>query len=113
MIASRPYRFTVPVQCDLLDALGAIDRGDLATAIALYGGQLLAASEAPFVVERRFHLDVALRTALLRDGTVEQLVDFAAIHPFDLAVLERAGNMVGPQHPLVPHITAALDGARR
>ena len=62
------------------------------------------------MVERRLHLDVALRTALLRRRTVEQLVDFAAVHPFDEAVLERAGNLVGPQHPLVPRITAALEG---
>ena len=113
VIGSRPYRFTVPVRCDLLDALACIDRGDLDGAMALYEGQLLIASEAPLVVERRLHLDVALRTALLCNGSVEQLVDFAAIHPFDEAVLERAGNLVGPHHPLVPRITAALAGARR
>jgi hypothetical protein len=113
VIGSRPYRFTVPVRCDLLDALACIDRGDLDGAMALYEGQLLIASEAPLVVERRLHLDVALRTALLCNGSVEQLVDFAAIHPFDEAVLERAGNLVGPQDPLVPRITAALHGARR
>jgi hypothetical protein len=113
VIASRPYRLTVPVRCDLIEALACIDRGDLAGAMALYKGQLLIASEAPFVVERRLHLDVALRTALLGGGTVEQLVDYAAIHPFDEEVLERAGNLIGPHHPLVPRITAALAGARR
>ncbi len=81
VIDSRPYRLTVPVQCDLLDAIDCIDRGDLAGAMALYGGQLLPASEAPFVVERRLYLDVALRTALLRSGTVEQLLDFATSIP--------------------------------
>jgi hypothetical protein len=112
-IGSRPYRFTVPVKCDLLEALDCIDRGDLVAAMRLYRGQLLPVSEAPLVVERRLHLDVALRTALLLGGTVGQLLDFATIHPFDEAVLERAGNLVGPQDPLVPRITAALAGARR
>jgi hypothetical protein len=112
VIASRPYRLTVPFRCDLFEALDCVDAGDLAGAMRCYRGQLLPSSEAPFVVERRLYLDVALRTALLRAGTVEQLLDFASVHPFDDEVLERAGNRVGPQHPLVPRITAALHAAR-
>ena len=64
-IASRPYRLTVPVRVDALDVLDRLRAGDLAGAVARYDGQLLPFSEAPLVVERRYHLDVALRTALL------------------------------------------------
>ena len=71
-----------------------------------YEGQLLPRSDAPLVVERRYHLDVALRTALLASGTTGQLLRFAAVHPFDVEVLQRAVDVAAD--PDRPAAVAAL-----
>jgi len=114
VIASRPYRLTVPLRCDLATLIDRLDAGDVAGAAALYRGQLLDRSDAPYIVERRHHCDVALRTALLRSGTTAQLLAFADIHPYDTEILERAIAVAAPDDPLVPTATArlavALDG---
>jgi hypothetical protein len=108
VIASRPYQLTVPVEIDLLDVLDRVDAGDVGGAARLYRGQLLARSDAPFVVERRYHCDVAVRTALLRTGTTRDLLAFADVHPFDVEVLERALTRAGPDDPHVASATARL-----
>jgi hypothetical protein len=112
VIASRPYRLTVPTRIDLVTLLDHLNRGDLDGAIAEYRGQLLPASEAPFLVEQRHHCDVALRTALLRRGTTEQLVVFAETHPHDTEVLERAVAVAAGDEPLLPTAVARLAVAR-
>jgi hypothetical protein len=108
VIASRPYQFTVPLEVDLLDALGLLEVGDVSGATRLYRGQLLPRSDAPFVVERRHHCDVALRTALLRAGTTRDLLAFADVHPFDIEILERALARAGTDDPHVATATARL-----
>lgn len=107
-IASRPYRLTVPVRVDALDVLDRVRHGDLAGAVRRYEGQLLPRSDAPLVVERRYHLDVALRTALLTSGTTRELLRFAAVHPFDVEVLEHAVDVAAPADPDRPAAVAAL-----
>ncbi|HEY8524800.1 MAG TPA: hypothetical protein VIL48_07560 [Acidimicrobiales bacterium] len=107
-IASRPYQLTVPVRVDLLDVLARLEAGDTAGAVRRYRGQLLAASDAPFVVERRHHCDVALRTALLRTGSSRDLLAYAEVHPFDVEVLERALERAGADGPDVASATARL-----
>jgi hypothetical protein len=90
VVGSRPYRLRVPVEVDLLHLVERLEHGDLSGALALYHGQLLPRSDAPFVVERRYHSDVALRTAVLAVGTASDLLAFAEVHPYDLGVLETA-----------------------
>jgi GAF domain-containing protein len=108
VIASRPYELTVPVEIDLLDVIDLVDAGEVGAAARLYGGQLLARSDAPYIVERRYHCDVALRTALLRAGTTRDLLAFADVHPFDVEVLERALARAGSDDPHVATATARL-----
>jgi hypothetical protein len=107
-IASRPYRLTVPVRVDALDVLDRLRHGDVAGAVARYDSQLLPSSDAPLIVERRYHLDVALRTALLLHGTTSELLRFAAVHPFDEEVLRRAVAVAAPADPDLPAAVAAL-----
>ncbi len=108
VVGSRPYRLRVPVEVDLLTLLDRLDGGDVAGALALYRGQLLPRSDAPFVVERRHHCDVALRTAVVDVGRVADLLAFASVHPFDLDVLETAVDRAGAGHPLLATATARL-----
>jgi hypothetical protein len=110
-IGSRPYRLTLPCEADFMELLGRIDGGHLDRATDVYAGQLLPASESPFVIERRHHLDVALRTALLRTGTTAQLLRFAEVHPYDTEVLARAVEVAGLDGRLLPSAVACLSAA--
>jgi hypothetical protein len=56
----------------------------------------------------RHHLDVALRTALLRRGTTAAVLRYNAVHPYDVEVLERAHGVASADDPLVPALTARL-----
>ncbi|HYZ97254.1 MAG TPA: hypothetical protein VE575_00805, partial [Acidimicrobiales bacterium] len=71
-------------------------------------GQLLPASDAPLVVERRHHIDVALRTALLRDGSTASLLRYAEVHPYDIEILERAVAAAPPHDVLLPAAVGRL-----
>jgi hypothetical protein len=111
-LASRPYRLDLPFRIDANDLPERLERGDVDGAARLYAGQLLPASEAPFVVELRHELDVALRTTLLRDGTTAAVMRFTTVHPYDSEVLERIGTLVPVDDPLIPAVTARLAVAR-
>ena len=107
-LTSRPYRLTMPTRVDAVQLLERLDAGDVEGAARLYRGQLLPTSEAPFVGEHRHHLDVALRTALLRQGSAAGALRYTAVHPYDVEVLEHAQRAAPVDDPLVPALTARL-----
>jgi hypothetical protein len=107
-LTSRPYRLTMPTRVDAVQLLERLDAGDVEGAARLYRGQLLPSSEAPFVGEHRHHLDVALRTALLRQGSAAGALRYTAVHPYDVEVLEHAQRAAPVDDPLVPALTARL-----
>jgi hypothetical protein len=107
-LTSRPYRLTMPTRVDAVQLLERLDAGDVEGAARLYRGQLLPGSEAPFVGEHRHHLDVALRTALLRQGSAAGALRYTAVHPYDVEVLEHAQRAAPVDDPLVPALTARL-----
>jgi hypothetical protein len=107
-LTSRPYRLTLPVRVDALELESRLEVGDVDGAARLYAGQLLPASEAPLLVEHRHHLDVALRTALLRSGTTSSVLRFCAVHPHDIEVLRWGLQVAQPDDPLVPAVSARL-----
>ncbi len=111
-LASRPYRLDLPCRIDAKELPERVERGDVEGAARIYAGQLLPASESPFVVDLRHELDVALRTALLRDGTSASALRYTAVHPYDSEVLERVGTLVSVDDPLIPAMTARLAVAR-
>lgn len=108
VVGSRPYRLRVPVEVDLQRLIDRLDQGDLPGALALYTGQLLPRSDAPFIVDRRHHCDVALRTGVLDTGSVGDLLAFATVHPWDVEVLEAAVDRSAAGHPLRATATARL-----
>jgi hypothetical protein len=112
-LASRPYRLTMPCRVDAISVLDRLAGGDVDGAAQLYAGQLLPTSEAPFVSDHRHHVDVALRTALLHHGTIPATLRYSAVHPYDVEVLERAGELASSDDPLVPALTARLAVATR
>jgi hypothetical protein len=107
-LQSRPYGVTLTTRVDAVDLQGRLDVGDVEGATRLYAGQLLPDSEAPFLIERRHQVDVALRTALLHDGSTSGALRFSMVHPYDTEVLEQARRLASPDDPLVPAVTARL-----
>jgi hypothetical protein len=107
-LTSRPYRLTLPWRVDAVELLEDLARGDVQGAAGRYNGQVLPASEAPFVADHRHHVDVALRTALMRVGGAAGVLRYTAVHPYDIEVLERGHVLTPADDPLVPALTARL-----
>ena len=107
-LESRPYRLTLPVRLDAAELHERLAVGDVDGAARLYTGQLLPASEAPALVDERHRLDVALRTALVRHPNVSAALRYAAVHPYDVEVIEQAVRHATADDPLVPALMARL-----
>ena len=107
-VASRPYRLDAAVDADFLTVVDHLRAGRLTEAVSRYTGQLLPASEAPAVIELRHYVDVALRTALLRQGSARDLLRFALFHPYDDELVERAAAVADPADPLRADAEARL-----
>lgn len=112
-IASRPYRLTMPVRVDVLELRRMLHAGDLRGATGAYAGQFLPDSEAPFAVDHRHVIDIALRRSLLEAGSTDQLLRYAEVHRYDEAVLERAIRVAGRADPLRHEAEARLEIALR
>ena len=89
-IAADPFRLNLNVTSDRTRVLDHLRSGDLASACALYTGPLLPASRSPTVIDERRALERVMRSALLIDGTADQLGRFALDHADDVEVAETA-----------------------
>lgn len=96
-IGSRPYRLTVPVDLDVVAVLDALRAGDVAGAVGRYRGPLLPASDSPYLVDLRHHLDVVLLDAVLRSSDLGALHRYATLHPWDERVTERVTALTSPR----------------
>lgn len=65
VVGSRPYRLLHPVECDLSAVLDALDAGEVATALANYGGALLPRSMSPAIARLRAGLSATMRAAVI------------------------------------------------
>lgn len=77
LLASRPYRLTVPVESDVSVVERRLETGAVTAAATAYAGPLLPASQAPAVVRLRHRLADALRTALIARRDPDLLADWA------------------------------------
>lgn len=91
LVASRPYRISEPIGIDLDEMLIAMDRHDVGAALDRYRGPIMSQSESPYLMSRSYHLEVALRDAVLDDGSPSALRRYCELHPdeTDLLLLER------------------------
>jgi hypothetical protein len=112
-IASRPYRLALAVRCDAVDVLEHLRAGRLLDAASGYGGDLLAGTDAPGLIEFGNYLAVAVREALLATPEPTAVLRYAEAVPYDVEVLERALSAVGRSpHPATPLLRARLRTAR-
>ncbi|TXS46274.1 GAF domain-containing protein [Streptomyces sp. uw30] len=77
LLASRPYRLTVPVESDVSVVERRLETGAITGAAAVYAGPLLPGSQAPAVVRLRRLLADGLRTALIARRDPDLLADWA------------------------------------
>ncbi|MET7474147.1 GAF domain-containing protein [Streptomyces sp. NPDC005648] len=77
LLPSRPYRLTVPVECDVAVVERRLETGAITGAAAAYTGPVLPGSQAPAVVRLRHRLTDGLRTALLTRRDPDLLADWA------------------------------------
>jgi hypothetical protein len=88
--AARTYRITVPVHCDASDVPRLLHTGHIKDAVAAYGGELLAGTDAPGLTEYGNYLAVAVREALLTQPDPQAVLRYAEAVPYDVEVLEHA-----------------------
>ena len=112
VLASRPYRFRLPVEADWLDVAAALREGRLDAAVRGYRGPLLPTSDAPGVVRRRDGLRRDLVGSLLACDDVDVLAAAtrSAWGADELVLWERQADLLGPHSPLR---LAALSEVRR
>ncbi|MDD7938722.1 GAF domain-containing protein [Actinomycetospora lutea] len=89
IISTQPYRLRARVDADFLDVRAALRDRRLPPPAVLRRGPLLPTSDAPGVREERDHLDVAVRSAVLRRGDVEALWALAGAAGTDPELAER------------------------
>ncbi|KKD08948.1 GAF domain-containing protein [Streptomyces sp. WM6386] len=77
LLASRPYRLTVPVESDVSVVERRLETGAVTAAATAYSGPLLPASQAPSVVRLRRRIADGLRTALIARRDPDLLADWA------------------------------------
>jgi hypothetical protein len=108
-LTSRPYRLTMPVTTDVDAVLAAVRRGDVAAALAAYGGDLLPGTNSPALAEMGEFVAVAVREALLCDPQPEAVVRYSELAPYDVEVLEVCLAHLGDHpHPAKPLLKGRL-----
>jgi hypothetical protein len=95
-VTARNYALTVPVRCDAVEVLRALEHGDAARAVRLYAGPLLPRSEAPGVLAWRECVEVAVREAVLGSTDPELALRHGAAVPHDTAVHEHCLRLLPP-----------------
>lgn len=89
-VATRRYALTQPVECDAVEVLRAVRRGDTGQAVRRCRGPLLPRSEAPGVRAWREYLEVTLREAVLAGGSAQDAVAYGERAPYDAEIHQRA-----------------------
>ncbi|HWJ66591.1 MAG TPA: transcriptional regulator [Nocardioides sp.] len=111
-LASRPYRLLMPISTDVEHVLSLLRRGEVAAAVASYGGDLLPGTESPALVEMGEYVAVAVREALIADPQPDAVLHYSELAPYDTAVLEACLTQLGRdgrlRHPAIPLLKARL-----
>ena len=103
-LASRPYRLTMPLRTDVDTVLAHLKRGDVAAAVAAYGGDLLPGTDSPALIELGEYVAVALREALLADPVPAAVLRYCELASYDTEVIEACLVRLGDD----PHPARAL-----
>jgi hypothetical protein len=110
LLASRPYRLLADVSADWLAVESQLASGDVAEAMRMYPGPLLARSEAPGVVRLREQLESELREAVLGSRNPDLMSRWtrSGWGSDDYAMWRAQERLVGPRSPLLPMIRGQI-----
>ncbi len=112
-LASRPYRLTLPVTTDVDTVLGLVRRGNVAAAVAAYGGDLLPGTNSPALTQYGEYVAVAVREALLADPEPTAVLRYTELAPYDVEVVEVCLAALGEgAHPAKPLLKGRLAASR-
>ena len=112
-VDTHPYRLTVPVQADWAEVSRLVSAGRPREALRAYRGPLLAASDAPDIVEARALLEESLRRSILTTGDPD-LLSAWLVYPSGADDLVAARVLVsvlpsgGPQRAAATATSAAI-----
>jgi hypothetical protein len=93
LVETHPYRLAIAVEADWLQVGRLVAAGKPAAALRAYRGPLLAASDAPEIVEVRALLEESLRRSILTTADPELLSRWLA-HPSGADDLSAARALV-------------------
>jgi putative ABC transport system ATP-binding protein len=93
-ISNRPYRLDVACHADFTKLTELLGRGEVASAVQLYRGDLLPESDAPGIVELRETLLEAVRQAALTSGDADAIFTLAETQGDDLELWEVALSLL-------------------
>lgn len=112
LLRSRPYRMEVEIRADWMEVTQALEGNQISTALRLYRGPLLPASEAPGVVQRRTAVERQLISALLTSRDIDLLASATRSRwaSDNLELWERQMELLPPGSPLA---TASREEVRR
>lgn len=111
-VASRPYRLTTPCAVDALEVERRLQAGDVAGALAHYGGPLFCTSESPFLSEWRDYLASAVQAAVASSDDAELMWRYTlkgAQAPGDFEVLLRLTQLLPARDPRLALVKARLE----
>ena len=113
-LSSRPYRLELDVHTDVDTVLRLLRAGQVRSAVAAYGGDLLPGTNSPRLVELAEYVAVAVREALLAAPHPDAVVRYSEIAPYDTEVLEVCLVHLGDRpHPAKALLKGKLAAARR
>lgn len=98
-IQSRPYQLRCELQCDFLNAEGALDAGLLASTFALYKGSFLAKSESPFLSAWRDCFDARLSHIIYQIQDIDLLFKLISRIPDRIDAAQRLLELLPSDSP--------------
>jgi len=104
VLASRPYRLQVDLDCDWSAVWSELASGNIAEALRRYRGPLLPQSEAPGVRRMRAELERGLRAAVLNSARLDLMVSWTRSRwgAEDLPMWRAQLALLPPNSPLRP-----------
>lgn len=107
-IGPKPWRLTVSIRADFLELRARLQKGDLASSLALFRGPLLPQSLAPGIEELRTALEQDVRNTVMIRGKLNEMLRLAEILPDDPEVWETLAQLIPPEDPRYPAVVARL-----
>lgn len=110
-LLSKPYRLAIDIEVDAITVRDALQRGDLATAIARYAGPVMPSSESPEIADLRLDISSMIRRAVLSSADPDALVAFTQTNEGqdDQELLRAAIRALPPTSSRRPALLARLD----